>query len=92
MQVNEGRYTAMETAKRLYNAEGFSKFWRGASLLASGCVPAHALFFSVYELSKLKFLPKFHDENDKIYPYAYALTGILATSIHDFILTPFDSN
>lgn len=90
MQVSEGKYNAMETARRLYNAEGATKFWRGASFLASGCVPAHALYFSVYELSKLKFLPKLHDQNDKVYPYAYALTGVLATSIHDLVLTPFD--
>ncbi len=91
MQVFDGKYTAIETAKRLYNTEGLSKFWRGASVLASGCIPAHALYFSVYELSKRKFLPKLHDQNDKIYPYAYALTGILATSMHDLVLTPFDS-
>jgi len=91
MQVFEGRYTAVETAKRLYNADGFSKFWRGASVLASGCVPAHAMYFSVYELSKQKLLPKLHDQSDKVYPYAYALTGILATSMHDMILTPFDT-
>ena len=91
MQVFEGRYSAVQTAKRLYNSDGFSKFWRGASVLASGCVPAHAMYFSVYELSKQKLLPKFHDQNDKVYPYAYALTGVLATSMHDMILTPFDS-
>jgi len=90
MQVFDGKYTAVQTAKRLYQSEGLSKFWRGASVLASGCIPAHALYFSVYEFSKLKFLPKLHDQNDTIYPYAYALTGILATSIHDMVLAPFD--
>ena len=92
MQVFKGKYSAIETAKKLYKNEGFLKFWRGASVLASGCIPAHALYFSVYELSKLQFLPKFHDANNKIYPYAYALTGALATCMHDLVLTPFDSN
>ncbi len=91
MQVFKGKYTAMETARKLYKNEGILKFWRGASVLASGCIPAHALYFSVYELSKLQFLPKFHDTNNKVYPYAYALTGALATSMHDLVLTPFDS-
>lgn len=91
MQVFEGKYTAVETAQRLYNTEGFSKFWRGASVLASGCIPAHAVYFSVYEASKLKLLPKFHDQNNQVYPYAYAITGALATAMHDLILTPFDS-
>jgi len=90
VQVSEGKFSAFDTAKRLYAAEGMSKFWRGASFLASGCVPAHALYFSVYELSKLKLLPKLHDQKNQIYPYAYALTGVLATSIHDLVLTPFD--
>jgi len=91
MQVFEGKYTAVQTAQKLYRTEGFWKFWRGASILASGCIPAHALYFSVYEFSKRKLLPKFHDQNNKVYPYAYALTGALATSIHDLVLTPFDS-
>lgn len=91
MQVHEGRYGAFETAKDLYKTEGMLKFWRGASVLASGCIPAHAAYFSVYEFFKLKFLPKFHDQKNEIYPYAYALTGVFATLIHDFIITPFDS-
>jgi hypothetical protein len=90
MQVFKGKYSAMETARKLYKNEGILKFWRGASVLASGCIPAHALYFSVYEFSKLQFLPKFHDTNNKVYPYAYAITGALATSIHDLVLTPFD--
>jgi solute carrier family 25 iron transporter 28/37 len=91
MQAYGGKYTAIETAQRLYKTEGIAKFWRGASILASGCVPAHAVYFSVYEASKLKLLPKFHDQNNQIYPYAYAITGALATAMHDLILTPFDS-
>jgi len=90
MQVNEGRFSAYQTARMLYNTEGLSKFWRGASVLASGCVPAHAAYFTVYELAKLNLLPKFHDKNDQIHPHAYALVGALATSVHDLILTPFD--
>lgn len=91
MQVHDGRLGVLATAKDLYKTGGFSTFWRGASVLASGCVPAHAAYFSVYEFFKRKLLPKFHDEKTEIYPYAYALTGVLATSIHDFIITPFDS-
>jgi len=88
MQVFEGKYTAIETAKKLYRSEGLSKFWRGASVLASGCIPAHATYFTVYELSKMKLLSNVHDNG--IHPTIYALTGVLATSMHDLILTPFD--
>jgi solute carrier family 25 iron transporter 28/37 len=90
MQAYGGRYTALQTAQRLYKAEGLAKFWRGASILASGCVPAHAIYFSVYEASKAKLVPKFHDKNNQVHPYAYALTGALATAVHDLVLTPFD--
>ena len=58
--------------------------------MASGCVPAHAAYFSIYEMSKKTFLPRFHDEKDEIYPYVYAMTGALGTIIHDLIITPFD--
>ena len=92
MQVKGGRYGAIATGKDLYKNEGILKFWRGASVLASGCAPAHAAYFSVYEFFKKKLLPKFHDQKDEIYPYAYAITGVFATIVHDSIMTPFDSN
>jgi len=91
MQVHEGKYGAVSTAKYLYKTEGFAKFWRGASVLASGCVPAHAAYFSVYEFWKEKLLPKLHDQKNEVHPHVYALTGILATLMHDFIITPFDT-
>ena len=91
MQVHEGRYGVFATAKDMYKSEGMMKFWRGASVLASGCVPAHAAYFTVYEFWKRKLLPRLHDKKDEIHPHAYALTGILATLMHDFIITPFDS-
>jgi len=92
MQVHEGKYGALSTARHLYKTGGFMNLWTGASVLASGCVPAHAVYFSVYEFWKQKLLPKLHDEKNEVHPHAYALTGILATLMHDFIITPFDSN
>ena len=91
MQVHEGRYGAIAVARDLYRTGGIMMFWRGASVLASGCIPAHAAYFSVYEFFKRKLLPKFHDQKNDVYPHAYALTGVLATFIHDFIMTPIDS-
>jgi Mitochondrial carrier protein. len=91
VQVLEGKHSSWETAKILYKQEGLHKFWKGATVLMAGCIPAHAAYFSVYELAKTKFLPRFHDQNDKIYPYIYALTGALATITHDTIMSPFDS-
>ena len=58
--------------------------------MASGCVPAHAAYFSVYEHSKKNFLPKEHDKGESIHPHIYAMTGAMATVTHDFIITPCD--
>lgn len=74
----------------IYQEGKWRGFWKGASIMASGCIPAHAAYFSIYEISKSKFLPKFHDEKQEIYPYIYAMTGALTTMIHDLIITPFD--
>ena len=30
------------TAKILYQHEGLFRFWKGANIVASGCIPAHA--------------------------------------------------
>lgn len=49
-------------------------------------MPAHAAYFSVYEIAKKKF--GINDE--ELHPHLYALTGCLATFFHDLILTPLD--
>ena len=91
MQVFHEKQNAFQTAKRMLKADGFFGFWRGTGLVVAGCIPAHAAYFTVYEVSKAKLLPKYHDHKDDIYPYLYGLTGGLATLIHDSIVAPFDS-
>ena len=54
--------------------------------MASGCVPAHGAYFSIYEYSKVKL----GIEDDKHYPLLFPLTGAFATVFHDMIITPFD--
>lgn len=49
-------------------------------------MPAHAAYFSVYEISK----EKFGIDDDEHHPYLFALTGAIATFFHDLILTPAD--
>ena len=44
-----------ETTRFLYKSEGLLNMYKGISVLASGCMPAHALYFSVYELGKKYF-------------------------------------
>ena len=40
-------------AKILYQDEGLFRFWKGAQIMASGCVPAHACYFLAYEHLKV---------------------------------------
>lgn len=55
-------------------------------MVASGTMPAHAAYFSVYEIAKKKF----GIDDDNLHPYLFGLTGCLATFFHDLILTPLD--
>jgi solute carrier family 25 iron transporter 28/37 len=38
--------------KNIYNSGGISNFYSGSSVLAMGCIPAHAIYFSIYEIAK----------------------------------------
>jgi solute carrier family 25 iron transporter 28/37 len=72
--------------KHIYKTGGIRNFYSGMSLMASGCMPAHAIYFSVYEYARAKL--KITDESHN--PHLYAITGAIATFLHDLILTPFD--
>lgn len=39
----------LNTGKYIYETGGMNKFWRGTSIMMTGCIPAHAIFFSIYE-------------------------------------------
>jgi len=54
MQTSEKSLTFRETLFNIYEKGGFSRFWKGSFLLGSACVPAHALYFSIYEYMKIK--------------------------------------
>lgn len=75
--------------KNLYQKGGILSFWKGASVMASGCIPAHAAYFSIFEASKTKLIDK---SSLTIHPYLNGLTGVMATMAHDMIITPFDGN
>jgi len=42
MQASGSNLSLMRTSKILYKDEGIMRFWKGANVVASGCVPAHA--------------------------------------------------
>jgi len=74
------------TAKILYKDEGFLRFWKGAQVIASGCIPAHASYFAVYE-----FLKRYLEVKNEKYEFlTTALIGASTTVAHDFFIAPSD--
>jgi hypothetical protein len=43
------KYTINQIVKKIYNAGGWANFYAGSSIVAFGCAPAHAIYFSIYE-------------------------------------------
>ncbi len=67
-------------------ANGVKRMWRGVSAMVIAVVPAHAAYFSVYEWSK-EVLGANRAGHQ---PVAAAAAGVLATTLHDAVLTPLD--
>ena len=42
----------MEIVQNIYQHGGMKNFYSGSSVLAVGCIPAHAIYFSIYEKAK----------------------------------------
>jgi hypothetical protein len=52
MQTAKKKLSVFKTFESLYNQGGLSRFWKGSLLIGTASIPAHALYFSVYELAK----------------------------------------
>lgn len=46
------RFKLTEIMKSIYETGGLKNFYSGSSILAMGCIPAHAIYFSIYEKAK----------------------------------------
>lgn len=55
MQASGRKLGLGSVAQILYREEGLARFWKGAQVIASGCIPAHASYFLMYEYLKEKF-------------------------------------
>ena len=76
----------MKTARVLYKEEGIKRFWKGANVVASGCIPAHAAQFCMYEVLKDQL-----DFKNEEYEFASTLAiGACTTFAHDFFIAPSD--
>ncbi|KAH9259783.1 hypothetical protein BASA81_002205 [Batrachochytrium salamandrivorans] len=72
----------------LVKQQGQQRLWRGVSTTLLGCIPAHAGYFSIYELGKVQFGVSEDDESHT--PLAAAATGAVATLAHDVVMSPMD--
>ena len=71
---------------QLLREEGFKRLWRGAPALMMAVVPAHAAYFSAYEVGKQSF----GANQSGHHPIAAAGAGAMATLLHDAVMTPMD--
>lgn len=46
------KFNFVKIIKNIYQTGGLSNFYSGSSILTMGCIPAHAIYFSIYEKSK----------------------------------------
>jgi hypothetical protein len=54
MQTSSTTVSMRQTLNSIYLDGGVKRFWRGSLLIGAASVPAHAMYFSVYELFKKK--------------------------------------
>lgn len=69
----------------LEGGRSITSFWRGSSIIAMGCVPAHSLYFSIYEYTRHHMGL---NESTELNFGANAIVGVFSTAFHDMIMTP----
>ncbi|VVA16492.1 PREDICTED: mitoferrin [Prunus dulcis] len=69
----------------ILKSEGPAGLYRGIGAMGLGAGPAHAVYFSVYEMSK-----KFFSGGNPNNPGAHAISGVFATVASDAVFTPMD--
>ncbi|GAB9467453.1 hypothetical protein Gpo141_00004797 [Globisporangium polare] len=80
------KLSAIQTGRKLIAEEGPLRLFRGVSTMLSASLPAHAVYFSVFEAMK-KSLGADSAEHT---PVASGAAGVVATVCHDTIMTPMD--
>jgi len=70
----------------LVRKEGFLRLWRGAPAMFAACIPTHAAYFSAFEAAKQAL----GADGPGHHPLAAGAAGVVATALHDAILTPMD--
>jgi len=65
--------------------EGWKRPLRGVNAVAAGSIPAHALYFTVYEKMKDFLTGNTRSHSNTL---SYGLAGIVATMFHDMVMNP----
>ncbi|KAJ7959886.1 Mitochondrial carrier protein [Quillaja saponaria] len=74
-----------QALRSILKSEGLSGLYRGIGAMGLGAGPAHAVYFSVYEVCK-----KFFSRGDPSNSAAHAISGVFATVACDAVFTPMD--
>lgn len=90
--------TAVTTAMAP-KTEGIMRLWRGVQTMMIGCIPAHAIYFSSYEMVKAFWQtpssPGNNNNNNnhttELVWYGSMMAGATATLGHDMIMAPLDT-
>ncbi len=76
--------------------KGYIRLWRGVQTMTTGCVPAHALYFSSYEFTKAKLStntisPTTGLTTTHLGPVGASIAGAVSALFHDLVMTPMDT-
>ncbi|KAJ0020229.1 hypothetical protein Pint_32460 [Pistacia integerrima] len=74
-----------QAIKSIIKIEGPSALYRGIAAMGLGAGPAHAVYFSVYEIAK-----KYFSAGNPNNSVAHAISGVFATVASDAVFTPMD--
>ncbi|XP_077212989.1 uncharacterized protein LOC143848076 [Tasmannia lanceolata] len=80
-------FTLRQALRSVLTHEGPIGLYRGITAMSLGAGPAHAVYFSVYELCKEFFSNPNPNSNNSA---AHAVSGVFATVASDAVFTPMD--
>ena len=76
---------SVDIVEVVFYREGWLRPLRGVNAVAVGSMPAHALYFTVYEKTKGFLTGNTAGHANTL---AYGVSGVLATLVHDAVMNP----
>ena len=86
-----GTSARLAVVRELVAKNGIGVLWRGVGVVPIGCVPAHAMMFSVYELILEKGGSRKQTASPERVAAVGAVAGGVATLFHDAIMVPTET-